>query len=78
MNFQQSDESGSNLPAGTILIRDDDAANAGAPCWYSAQGDQEEVEASYEADGGTVSASYVIWLDQYRSGNFPGVMESRT
>ena len=47
-----------------LVIRDDDAAAAGAPCWWArlSPGDEfdSRVEAEYEAAGGTVSATYIV------------------
>ena len=40
------------------VIRDDDAATAGAPCWWAAKASPKAAAAAYEASGGTVSAVY--------------------
>jgi hypothetical protein len=42
----------------TVIIRDDDAAAVGAPCWYASTLPRDAAEKSYAADGGTVSASF--------------------
>jgi len=44
------------LPIGRwVIIRDDDAATVGAPCWFAGQGNMEEIQGSFESIGGTVS-----------------------
>jgi len=50
------------LPRPIVLIRDDDAAAAGADnCYFAAMtDDQEAAEAAYEADGGTVICSEIL------------------
>ena len=49
------------LPAGDwTVIRDDDAATVGAPCWVAKQAPSEQAEQEHEDQGGTVSATFVV------------------
>ena len=43
------------------IIRDDDAAEAGAPAYWAAESDNASaVQKAYELDGGTVSSVIII------------------
>uniref|UniRef100_A0A6M3J4I3 Uncharacterized protein n=1 Tax=viral metagenome TaxID=1070528 RepID=A0A6M3J4I3_9ZZZZ len=58
------------LPIGRwVIIRDDDAATVGDPCWLAGQGNMEKIQTAHEAFGGTVSSIFEVNIV---TGNRPG------